>query len=109
MDLNQMTIGELKEVASLTKNLGVCKSTSDVKDYGKNIVILQRGWIIIGNLTKKDEEFTLTDGNVIRIWGTTKGLGEIAKEGKKKDTVLDPIPETKFHELTVIAILKCEV
>lgn len=78
-------------------------------NWGKNIVILQRGWIIIGDLEKDNEYFTLRNGNVIRFWGTTRGLGEIAKEGKKEKTIFDPIPETKFHELTVIALIKCEV
>lgn len=74
---------------------------------GKQIVILQRGWIMVGDLLKIGPDFYLTNGSVVRRWGTSRGLGELALEGPKSNTVLDPIPETRFHELTLVAALKC--
>ena len=49
---------------------------SDIK-----IVVLQRGWVVIGRWSEEAEHITLTDASVIRIWGTTKGLGQLAVEG----------------------------
>ena len=77
-------------------------------DMGKHIVILQRGWVFIGNLSKQGNQYFLTDANNIRKWGTTKGLGEIALNGPTDKTILDPTPEIQFHELTVIALIKCK-
>ena len=50
----------------------------------------------------------LRDASVIRRWGTTRGLGEIAAAGPTPNTKMDPIPETRFHELTVIATVACD-
>lgn len=71
------------------------------------ILILQRGWVVVGEYTKDGTEVVVTNGNVIRRWGTTKGLGELALDGPLKDTTLDPIPETRLHELGVVASIKC--
>lgn len=72
------------------------------------IVILQRGWVMVGKFSQEGSQCCLKDAFVIRKWGTTKGLGELALNGPTDKTILDPIPETKFHELTVIATLQCE-
>ena len=67
------------------------------------IVILQRGWVTIGRYSENGDECTLTDAKIIRTWGTTKGLGEIAEEGTKPSTKLDDCPTLRFHKMTVIA------
>lgn len=71
----------------------------------KQIVILQRGWVFIGDLSKDGEEFTLSNAKNIRSWGTTKGLGEIAENGPTSATKLDPAGTVRFHQLTVVARL----
>ena len=53
------------------------------------IVVLQRGWVLIGRMSENGTRCTLKNAKVIRRWGTTKGLGELALAGKKKDTILD--------------------
>lgn len=80
----------------------------NTQNMGKCIVILQRGWIVIGMLFKTNEQYLLKEASVIRKWGTTKGLGEISKFGPTKETILDSISDVIFHELTAIAIIKCE-
>lgn len=72
------------------------------------IVILQRGWVMIGRFSRDGDMCTLTDASVIRRWGTTKGLGQLAVEGKQPNTVLDSAGEVQFHILTAIAILAVE-
>ena len=99
-----MTIGEFKELAKLFNG----QKEISKKSLGKHIVVLQRGWVFIGNLFKEGEQYTLEDSSVIRAWGTTKGLGEIALTGPTAKTVLDPTPAISFHELTVVVIIKCE-
>lgn len=70
------------------------------------IVILQRGWVMIGKLERNGSECKLHNASVIRNWGTTKGLGELASEGKKKDTKLDKCGGVvEFDYLTVVATI----
>ncbi len=70
------------------------------------IVILQRGWVMIGKLERIGNDCKLHNASVIRNWGTTKGLGELAMEGKKKDTKLDKCGGiVEFDYLTVVATI----
>lgn len=70
----------------------------------KQIVILQRGWVVVGDYSvDKSGECHLTDAAVIRTWGTTKGLGEIAEGGPTSTSKIDRCPDMRFHPMTVIA------
>ena len=72
------------------------------------IVVLQRGWVAVGRLSKKTpEECVLEDASVIRRWGTTKGLGELAAMGPRPNTVLDKAGRISFHEMTTVLFLDC--
>jgi len=72
------------------------------------IVILQRGWSMIGYFTKDEEKnCTLECAHVIRKWGTTSGLGQLADQGKQENTVLDKAGTVNFDYLTVVATIKC--
>lgn len=77
--------------------------TGDIK-----IVILPRGWNMIGYFSKEGTQCRLEKAAVIRRWGTTKGLGELAGSGPLSTTILDKCPlPVEFHELNVIAALCC--
>jgi hypothetical protein len=74
----------------------------------KKIVVLERGWVVVGKLEKQEDDwFLLEDGFVIRRWGTNKGLGQLAEMGPLENTKLDPIPLTKFHKNKIIFIIDC--
>jgi len=67
------------------------------------IVVLQRGWVLIGKLEELGNRCKLHQASVIRNWGTTKGLGELAKEGPKPSTKLDPCNGiVEFDILTMV-------
>lgn len=71
-------------------------------DY--KIVILQRGWVMVGKLERNGSECKLHQASVIRSWGTTKGLGEIATGGPTANTKLDKCGGVvEFDYLTVVA------
>ncbi len=72
------------------------------------IVILQRGWVFIGRYYQDGPHCELRSAYCIRRWGTTEGLGQLAREGKQSDTILEKTPIVKFHELTVVATIDCE-
>lgn len=70
------------------------------------ICILQRGWVMIGKLERNGSECKLHQAAVIRNWGTKKGLGELAAEGPKRDTVIDKCNGlVEFDYLTVVAAI----
>ena len=105
MKLDEMTISEKKE---LLKMFDV-KNKKETLDGGIRIVVLQRGWVLVGRYSQTGSDCTLTDCSVIRIWGTSKGLGEIAQNGPiVGKTILDKTPICKFHELTVCFTIQCE-
>lgn len=92
---NETYVSEADYKKSLTKN-----KTEPTK---KQIVILNRGWVAIGNYSEKGDECTLTDASIIRVWGTKNGLGELAEKGKLPETILDACPNLHFHKLTIVA------
>ena len=74
----------------------------------KQIVIAQRGWVFVGDVEKSGDDVTINNAQCIRRWGTTKGLGEIAKNGPTSSTVLDDMGTVRLHALAVVASLDCE-
>lgn len=72
------------------------------------ICVLHRGWVLVGDYMRNGDFITLTNNHVIRRWGTTKGLGEIAVGGPTSATVFDREPECEFHIAQCIRTIKCE-
>ena len=78
-------------------------------DGPTKIVILQRGWVMVGRFERNGSDCKLHNASVIRIWGTKNGLGEIALNGPTKDTKLDKTyGVVEFDYLTVVACLSVE-
>lgn len=71
------------------------------------IVILQRGWVMVGYFSQYGTNCKLERASVVRCWGTSRGLGEIAMDGPTATTKLDKCPTVRFHELTVVASIDC--
>lgn len=64
---------------------------------------------MLGKFERNGSDCKLHKASVIRSWGTTRGLGEIAKNGPTKDTKLDPTNGmVEFDYLTVVATIACE-
>ena len=110
MNLDEMKFGDLKKIACMFKTAGTEQATECCEEQlGRHIVILQRGWIVVGDLIKKGSMYSLKKGAVIRSWGTSNGLGELALNGPLTGTKLDKISDgTWFHELTVIGAMPCQ-
>jgi hypothetical protein len=73
------------------------------------IVIAPRGWIFIGytHEDKEERKLIIEKCNVIRTWGTTKGLGELTG-GPLSGTKLDKCATTRIPIDAVIAQIDCE-
>lgn len=73
-----------------------------------HILVLQRGWVVVGRLQKEYDEFVLTNAATIRRWGSSGiGLNGLAEKGPQSGTVLDKGPTIRCHELTVVMRLEC--
>ena len=71
------------------------------------IVVLQRGWVVVGDYKENADDVLITNASVIRKWGTSKGLGELII-GPLSDTVLDYCGNIKTAKLGVCFTLDCE-
>lgn len=72
------------------------------------IVVLQRGWVLVGHYAEEGDEIQLTNAAVIRTWGTTKGLGELV-DGPTPNTVLDRCSgAVRSHRLSVVLTIDVE-
>ena len=79
--------------------------TGDIK-----IVVLQRGWIVVGRFEREKDgtQCKLHNTSVIRTWGTTQGLGEIAEGGPTSSTKLDKCKGVvEFDYMTVVLTIDC--
>lgn len=69
------------------------------------IFVMERGFVLVGrpDPEQRDGLFVkLQDCAVIRRWGTTKGLGQLAKEGPQTNTILEPEPSGTEIKATAI-------
>lgn len=77
----------------------------------KRIYVLKERWVLIGTESGKTTEKTIhtTDTSVIRVWGTTAGLGQIALDGPTTETKLDKCGDTSFPRESVLFSIDCRV
>ena len=73
----------------------------------RQIIIAQRGWVFVGDVTRTGDDVVISDAQCIRKWGTTKGLGQLATDGPQRNTVLDPMGTVRLHALAVVASIDC--
>lgn len=65
------------------------------------IIIAERGWIYVGRPTRVGDQLVIRDAFNIRKWGTTGGLGELARMGPREETVLDDYGTIRLHVLLI--------
>lgn len=57
------------------------------------ILVMERGFVLVVRFKEDGSDdalfYGVKDVAVIRRWGTTKGLGQLAKEGPLPDTILE--------------------
>ena len=97
---------ELKELIDLVndKKPGKC----NLNRHGVSIVIADRGHVWVGDVVTEGDWCVIARASAVRLWGTTKGLGEIAKGGPTPKTVLDPVGEVRVSMRALIAVIPCE-
>ncbi len=69
------------------------------------IVVLDRGFVYVGRPEQEDDFLVIKNAKNVRVWGTTKGLGELAMEGPKSGTRLDAVGTVRAPMRAVISII----
>ena len=102
-------IAKLEKLVQDAKKAQELQQANETKGEVR-IVVLQRGWVVVGFLSKATkDEMVLTRAAVIRNWGTTKGLPQLVSGPIEGKTVLDKsATPIRFHPLTVVLMLDGE-
>ena len=103
INIDELTIGEAKQLASI---FGTAQLSPSHRDLGTQIVVADRGFVYVGKTVIEGEYVRMTGARNIRIWGTTKGLGEIVG-GPTSKTQLDEVGEVLLPLRAVIHFVKC--
>ena len=75
-----------------------------------HIVVMRERFVLIGVLSQSDDALFLLLDNaaVIRNWGTTRGLGQLALQGPQTNTKFDPEGGgLRLNKLEVSRIIPC--
>lgn len=108
---------KLKEVIELRREMGelfgnthtqsAIQTPSGVEDHGIKIVVADRGFVYIGHVTTDDKWCRIAKASNIRVWGTSKGLGELAA-GPLPNTKLDKTGNVKIAMRALIGLIDVE-
>ena len=71
------------------------------------IVVLDRGFVYVGRVELSSDFVTITQAKNIRVWGTTKGLGELVG-GPLSGTKLDSVGTVKAPLRALISLIDVE-
>ncbi len=79
-----------------------------LEDHGLCLVVADRGHVWVG-VTRTEGDWVLIDGaRIVRRWGTTKGLNQLATSGPTGTTQLDAPADVKLNRRALIALVPCE-
>ena len=71
-------------------------------DSEVRIVVLQRGWVLVGRYAEDGDRVLLSDAAVIERWGTTEGLGQLVNGPIAGSTRLRKAGSVEAHRLGVV-------
>jgi len=74
---------------------------------GFYIAVLDRGFVYIGRVQHDGEWCVIQDARNVRVWGTTKGLGELV-HGPTPKTVLDAVGTVRAPARAIISLIDAE-
>lgn len=117
MDIDTLTIGDAKQAIERVREIEAALGGKETKAQTAsataaeelNIVILDRGFVYVGDVSINGDWLLISNAKNVRRWGTTQGLGELAANGPQPETRLDMGGEIKAPIRAVIGLIKCEV
>lgn len=95
------------ETMMIDEVLYVRADTQTKCDGEIKIVVADRGFVYIGHVELTADYAIIRKANNIRVWGTTKGLGELVG-GPTGSTKLDKVGTVRVPNRAVISIIDVE-
>ena len=78
------------------------KATANFADGDRHIVVLDRGWIFVGNILQDENGvYTVVNCKNIRKW-SSGGFGGLSKSAKLSGAVLDDCDPIRFNARTMV-------
>lgn len=85
------------------------KVEHDPKTEALRIVVLEHGFVYVGHARDGgDGYWYIRSALNVRVWGTTRGLGEIASRGPTGATILDMGGHLRAPMSSVVFTLECD-
>ena len=103
MNVEDLTIKEARELVQMFVKCGSQESVF----HGLQIVVADRGFVYIGEVTTDADWVYVRDASNIRVWGTSKGLGELVN-GPTSKTSLDKTGNLKINRKALINLIEVE-
>lgn len=72
------------------------------------IVATANGFVYTGNVTEEKGWLRISNAYNIRRWGTEKGLGQLAIDGKQANTLLDYCGIVRVPIHAVVFLIDCQ-
>lgn len=98
MEPNTIKINEVEYVR---------KDQLEVTKGNIKIAVLDRGFVYVGDTKLEGDFLIITGARNIRIWGTTRGLGQLVN-GPLKDTKLDMVGTVRIPLKALISLIDVE-
>lgn len=75
----------------------------------KEVFVMSFGFVLMGEIAcESPKDFVIDNASVVRRWGTTAGVGELAITGPTATTILDPLPNgTVIQKSAIIFRIPC--
>ena len=83
-------------------------SNTNTEAHGLSLVVADRGFVWVGETQTDDDWVHIKGARVVRRWGTSEGLNELAAKGPLTNTRLDAPADLKVNRKALIAIIPCE-
>lgn len=75
---------------------------------GYGIIVVDQGFVYVGEFEVDDKFCHLTRAKNIRVWGTKRGLGQLSLEGPTQTTILDAIADVHIPIGRVLHVIDTE-
>lgn len=102
-----MKTEEIQLIAAVVAALNQSQKKADPEIAGQHIVVLDRGFVYVGNVRINGDFLHITDAKNVRHWGTKNGLGEL-RNGPLKETKLDEIGDVIAPMRALIHLVPCK-
>lgn len=97
----------LISILKLALNQSQEPQTQTIQPSGQHLVVVDRGFVYVGDVVIEPEWVRILNARNIRIWGTKNGLGEL-RNGPLPNTKLDQCDQVLVARKALISLIPCK-